>query len=82
MKVQPGERGRIRTRNPMKKWKQISTSGTPSKKENPHQILSVHTHRIPTLQEIKRLNYFLNLGNDLPLTFKNAYGLNQVLAVI
>lgn len=65
-----------------KKWKQISTSGKPSNKETPHQIPSVHTHRIPTSQEIKRLNYFLNQGNDLPITFKNAYGLNQVPFVI
>lgn len=41
-----------------------------------------HTHRIPTSQEIKRLNYFLNLSNDLPITFKNAYGLIQVPPVI
>lgn len=72
----------MRTRNPMSKWKQINSRGKPSKKENPYKILPVHTHRKPTLQVIKRLNYFLNLGNDLPITFENAYGLNQVLAVI
>lgn len=66
----------------MNKWKQVNTGDKQSKKETPYKIPLVHTQSKPTLQVIKRLNYFLNLGNDLPITFKNAYGLNQVLAVI
>lgn len=78
-KFQPGEGGwgavavQTNKQSQMVKQKHFHTQHPP-----PPQ----HTQRIPTSQEIKRLNYFLNLSNDLPITFKNAYGLIQVPPVI